>query len=396
MTSANTKFNFTKRALEALRPDEGAKQIYYRDTQTRGLCLSVAKGGTKTFCLYRKIQGRPERVLIGQFPAISIEQARAKADELNSAIAAGRNPAAEVTAIKGELTVGDLFREYIERHAKKKKTWQEMERSFKNHAGTLASMQLSNVSSAHANRLHSDIGKDVGVYAANRMVQMFKAVFNKGRLWKLYSGDNPFDGITLFTETPRERFLSDEETSQLLKAIERNPNEHTRDFITLSLFTGIRKANLAALEWSWIDLKQGTLRVPHTKNGTSHTTGLGASELAILKRRREQNPDGEFVFPGTGKAGHIMDVKRSWNTLRKDAKLEDVTIHDLRRSLAASMANANINIALVKSAMNHKDIKTTLAVYARTQASVVREARELVQAKWLMNAQEASDESDSE
>ena len=72
--------------------------------------------------------------------------------------------------------------------------------------------------------------------------------------------------------------------------------------------------------------------------------------------------------------------------MRQKIQLEDCTIHDLRRSLGARMASANVNIALVKDALHHNDIKTTLAVYARTQDHAVKSAKELLQNQWLEGA----------
>jgi transposase len=116
-------------------------------------------------------------------------------------------------------------------------------------------------------------------------------------------------------------------------------------------------------------------------------TNKFVNELELLKERRKVATT-EFVFPGNGKSGHLVDPKRAWSTLRMRAGIEDCTIHDLRRSLGAAMANANVNIALVKSALHHKDMKTTLAVYARTQKEAVRDAREAVQASWLQAAED--------
>ena len=113
---------------------------------------------------------------------------------------------------------------------------------------------------------------------------------------------------------------------------------------------------------------------------------LGSFELQILKKRRLVVPTGEFVFPGDGVAGHLPDIKKSWQRFRKQVGLEDVTIHDLRRSLGAGMASDNANIALVKEALHHKDMKTTIAVYARTRKDAVASAKESVHSDWMSRA----------
>src|SRR5688572_24065579 len=118
------KFNFTKAKLESLATPPKNKRGYYYDTRTRGLGISVTSAGTKTFIAYRWINGRPERITLGRYPDLTIKQARAKAAEVNVAIAKGENPADNRRKDRAEITFGGLFYEYLERYAQvHKKTW---------------------------------------------------------------------------------------------------------------------------------------------------------------------------------------------------------------------------------------------------------------------------------
>ena len=73
-----SKFNFTKATIEALPvPQKGWK--YYYDLKVQGLGIGVGATGKKSFILYRKINGRPERITLGRYPDLAIEQARGKA-----------------------------------------------------------------------------------------------------------------------------------------------------------------------------------------------------------------------------------------------------------------------------------------------------------------------------
>lgn len=393
-----SSFRFTKRRLEDLAPKGEAKQIYFGDTETRGLEISVSRHGTKSFSYRRKIDGVSRRMWLAYFPDWSIEQARGRAAELNSLVASGINVFDKEAERKEELTLQELFDEYIERHARKtRKTWREMvdsfDRAFEGSRALsvdLRRKKVTEITHLMAERLHGEVARKRGRYAANRLVQILRAVYNKGKVWKLFQGENPFEGITLFPERPRERFLSRDEATTLLSMLETDADDTLRDFIKLSLFTGIRKANLMALRWQDIDLDSGVLVLPDTKNNTRQDIALGGHELALLRARRDrlgvEGRLGPFVFPGTGVTGHMMDVKKAWTTFRKRAGFlgdKRVTIHDLRRSLGAAMANANVNIALVKAALHHKDMKTTISVYAHTHQEAVRDAREIVQRVWL-------------
>ncbi len=382
------EFAFSKKLIDALPVPTGADaRMRYYDSVMRGLCIRVTTKGRKSFYFYRKVTGRVVSEKFGDYPDLTVEQARGKAAELNGRIARGQRPWEESAEAKAEMTLAQLFEIYLGRHAKKtRKTWEVMQKDFNRIPLSFRSQKLSQITTSQAEKLHGHIGQVRGQYSANRAIQLLKAVYNKGKAWKLYGGDNPFLGITLFEEKSRERFLTKQEVGRLLKVLDESTGD-VSDFIKLSLFTGVRKANLLSIRWEDISFPHATLTIGDTKNNTRQVIGLGVNELELLKERRKVATT-EFVFPGNGKSGHLVDPKRAWSTLRKRAGIEDCTIHDLRRSLGAAMANANVNIALVKSALHHKDMKTTLAVYARTQTEAVRDAREAVQASWLQAAEE--------
>lgn len=105
--------NFTKRVLDPLTlPTVGV--AYFYDLDTKGLAISVGKTGRKSFLLYRRIQGRPERVKIGRYPDVSIEQARKTVAALNADIAQDLNPAESMRARRSEMTLADFFKEYYQ------------------------------------------------------------------------------------------------------------------------------------------------------------------------------------------------------------------------------------------------------------------------------------------
>ena len=383
-------FKFSKEAIKDLPiPADKTARVRYYDSVSRGLCLRVTGNGAKSFMYYRKIDGKVVSKFFGAFPDLAIERARGMADEFNSKKSVGEKPWEQSRIAKEEITLRDLFNEYLERHAKKtRKTWQVMQKDFDRFAVDIAGRRLSAITPSMAENLHGELGKTRGTYAANRAVQLLKAVYNKGRMWHLFEGENPFVGITLFAEKPRNRFLSRQEAVKLLAALDKHASESLRDIVKLSLFTGVRKHNILSMRWADIDFAHKTWTIPDTKNGTEQKIALGVNELAILKERKKTSL---FVFPSGDKSKHLTDIKKSWNTLRNKAGIPDCTIHDLRRSLGAAMASANINIALVKSALNHKDMKTTLSVYALTHKEAERNARESVQAEWLKAEDEAEE-----
>src|SRR4051812_559195 len=106
------KLNFIRKALDALRAPAGTPRVYHYDTAVRGLAFAVSPTGRKTFLLIRKINGRPERITIGRYPDLSIEQARGRASEMNAAIARGENPGDRRRTIRAEMSLQELFDAY--------------------------------------------------------------------------------------------------------------------------------------------------------------------------------------------------------------------------------------------------------------------------------------------
>lgn len=376
---ASTKINFTKRKLEEL--PLGDNQFYW-DTKMRGLYLRVS-AGVKSFYVRRKHKGKSERFFLGRFPELSVEQARDKAADFHASLAKGKNLAEARRAEFAEPTLGELFGQYLERHAKKsRKTWEEMEKQFERSFSGWRSRKLSSILKEDVDKLHQMIADTRGPYAANRALELLRAMFNKAESWGLHSGQNPTRSTTAFPEEARIRILQMHEFKSFFKALDEEKETDIKDFVMLSLLTGARKSNVLAMRWGDIDRKAGlwVIRASESKNSRAHAIPLTAPELEILARRWEdrktQTEKNEFVFFGRGKTGHFVEPKRAWRSLLNRAGIEDLHLHDLRRSMASWMANSGANVALIQSAMNHKDIKTTLAVYTHTVKDAERSARE--------------------
>ncbi|MGB8785581.1 MAG: Arm DNA-binding domain-containing protein, partial [Terriglobales bacterium] len=67
-------FNFTKKALAALPTPEG-REVFH-DSTTEGLGLLVRPTGRKSFFWFRRVNGDPMWITIGNFPDLGVEQAR--------------------------------------------------------------------------------------------------------------------------------------------------------------------------------------------------------------------------------------------------------------------------------------------------------------------------------
>jgi hypothetical protein len=101
-------------ARKSALPSHGTRATYY-DTEVLGLQLRVTDRAVKSFCVFRRSEcGNPERITIGRFPTLSIEQAHAKANRYLADLGGGISVGARLRneTITGK-TLGEVHQEYL-------------------------------------------------------------------------------------------------------------------------------------------------------------------------------------------------------------------------------------------------------------------------------------------
>jgi len=106
---------------------------------------------------------------------------------------------------------------------------------------------------------------------------------------------------------------------------------HLRDIILFALETGARKGEILKLDWSNVNLKTKRIKFVNTKNGKDRIIPMTQKcrDLLFTKQRQPKGP--VFTFGGQG----IKDIKSSYTTAKKKAKIEGLTFHDLRHTFAS-------------------------------------------------------------
>lgn len=364
------KFNFTKAEIDSLPIPERGKRDTYQDTKISGLQLRVSHTGVKTFSVFKRVKcGDPERVTLGQYPEMTIDQARRKAMEINLAISDGNNPAEIKREARAEMTFGELFHDYIELHSKlHKKTWEEDQEKFRNHLyKSIGSKKLSSIDRSDIVLIHSNITKNGSPYAANRVLALISSVFG----WAMWD-KNPAIGVKRNKEKSRDRFIQGDELPRFFKALSEYPSDIIRDYVLISLLTGARRGNVLAMRWRDVSFDRREWRIEETKNGMPQVVVLSPEAMEVLQNRKLRS-DSEFVFPGTGKEGHLMEPKKGWKKILEMAGIDNLRIHDLRRTLGSWQAKTGASLAIIGKSLNHKNQSTT-AIYARLDLDPVRDS----------------------
>ncbi len=419
----NTSFNFTKKnILAAPRPEKGKN--YFKDTKEKGLSLYITSTGVITFFVRKRVMGRDERIILGNFPEMSIEEARKRSLVAKAQVADGKIPNEDKKKIRNDLTFKELFDRYIEDHAKHHtKSWQHDIEDVNRNLKHWFSRKISSITQDEIRKLHSSFGAKRGIYGANRLLDRINAIYNKAIEWG-WKGINPAAGVKKFRMKSRDRFIQPNEMPFLLHALQEEENETARDYILISLMTGARKSNVLAMRWDQINWTNSLWYIPETKNGEPVTIPLVPQAIDILKARK-QHSKGVWVFEGEGETGHLTDPKKAWKRVLYRATLElwkqepelkslieevdhhllyndnygytilklfrcvqeeaekrgldlpsgltDLRLHDIRRTLGSYQAITGASLPIIGKTLGHKSHQST-AIYARLNDDPVRDA----------------------
>ena len=375
----------TKSSIERMKYEKepvlkNGKTTYPRDIRwddsLPSFGVRVYPSGRRVYIVYFRVTGRQRLMVVGKTEFMSLEKARKKAKQILLDAGEGKDAMADRTAKRQAKNIKDLCHIYMERHARHKKTGKEDLRRLDKHiVPRWGQIKVEALTSADVERLHTEISNKAP-YEANRVVSLLATLFNLAMEWNLTSPNhqNPAAKVKFNKEVKRDRWVRPDELPQLVEAIDMESNPYVRALIWLFLLTGARKGELLAAKWEHLDWDQAILTFPETKSGRTHYLPLSEPALAILRSlpRLEDNP---YIFPGRIEGEPIVNLDKAWRRLRKTAKLNDVRIHDLRRTVGSWIVQAGNTPYLVQHILNHKDVKTT-AIYARFAQDHVRKALE--------------------
>lgn len=187
----------------------------------------------------------------------------------------------------------------------------------------------------------------------NKELVLFSAAINEYNRRFGAMIPNPVSGLKLRESAGRTRWITKEEAKKLLLAA----SPHVADYITIGLYTGMRRKEMTTLKWRDIDLARGiiTVRCSKTKRGEEKYRAIpihGNVKLA-LDNCKARWPESPLVFDG------IQDFKTGFRGACERAGIEKFTPHDMRHTFASWLVISGVNLYEVKDLLGHSTIKLT-------------------------------------
>lgn len=330
----------------------GKNEAIYFDDDVAGFGLRLRSAGSRTWIYQYWMGDRSRRMTLGKWPKLSASKARELVDSLAAKVALGQDPAEEKfeSRVRRE-TFGEIAALFLVRQSKrlKPRSLVEVERHLNVHAKSLHSISVAKLDRRAVSELLTEISTTSGPVASNRVRATISAMLN----WAMKAGmaeANPAAFTNKESESSRSRVLSANELREIWAAL---PSGDYGTILKLLILTGLRRAEIGGLRWSEIDLKHGAITLPpdRVKNGRQHIIPMSKpvrSLIAAIPRKEGR----DFVF-GYGSGGFA-----GWGMCkdRLDASLSSPdawTVHDLRRTVATTMAEIGIAPHIVEAVLNH-------------------------------------------
>ena len=383
----------TNKFIDSLRPPEKGN-VRYTDSEVPGFAVRITSAGVIAFVLDYRFDGRNRRGTIGRYgdgDELSATAARKLALNYRSKLSHHIDPFADTNI----PTLEEMASDYL-KHIKAKKRKSEASvtkdrqilnrlvlkkplpgydddpepRKLKTPVAKLSnSTPIDKITVKQVEKLHISLSDTP--YQANRVLALLSTMFNLAVKWGLLD-KNPCKGIEKFSETPRERYINKAELKQLVETLDKFKDRTVASALVLMMLTGCRKTEALTATWDQFDLEEGVWTKPshHTKQKRTHRVPLNPAAVALLLGIERK---GDYVFPGRIKDQPLQDIKKAWETIRVDAKIPDVRMHDLRHTYASLLASQKLSLPIIGALLGHTQAQTTMR-YAHLLDAPLREA----------------------
>ncbi len=358
----------TELSLRAAEPPQkGARTLW--DGSLKHFGVRISQGGTKSFIL---LLASGRRQVIGQYPTLSLAQARTKAKLMLAERMLGKHTPRTVS---WSIAL-EQFCDHCDQH-NRSSTADEYRRVLYRHF-PFGSTRLGDITRQDvAEKLERVKAPSMRSHAA----VYIKIFFNWCIEEKGYLDTNPCVVSTPKKRKKAARILTDDELNAIWHTCSDESNtlsHHFRTIVKLLILTGQRRGEIAALHRSYFSHNQQTVCLPGelTKNHTEHTFPLGTLALPLLTSATPDPTSGLF-FPARGKPD------RPFNGWSKSKKLLDqlsgVTnwkLHNLRHTFKTNLSRMKVLPHISEMLLNHISARTDLewTYDAHTYLSEMREA----------------------
>lgn len=372
-----------KSEIDKLPLPTGGQRIEYFDKDLSGFGLRVTEN-KKTYFVMSRVKGKLTRVTIGQHGVFTPDKARKIAAEILVELRKGTDINREKAKSRDR---GETLRAILEKYFQVKtdlrpNTVSTYKSLMQNHLANWLDMPISEISKNMVSKRHLNLADKIGRAQANNTMRTLRLLYNFA--YALNDGDMPENPVQRLSHIKqwfhidrRRTMLKEHEIQPWFLAVNEIVNPIIRDYLLFVLFTGLREQE--ALSLRWVDLcfedRTFTIRKESAKNKRECVLPMSGFVFSLLQQRFAQH-ENDFVFPGTGKTGHLVEVHRQLKAIEVKTGIK-IGLHDLRRTFA-SIAESETSYIAVKTLLNHAISSDVTQGYIQVPMADLRKAVEKI------------------
>lgn len=351
------------------------------DAVVRGLGLRISKNGCKSFSVVYKVPGeggvspdgrplvgRQHRITLGQWPRLTVSEARKRATEMLADVAHGLDPRAQLrqdNLVRHANTVASVTERFIELEAKPNvRSWRNAERVLRLHVvSRWGDRPARDIRRAEVHALLDELVAAGSVGTAREVRKHLSRLYN----WAL---DREIVAQSPLTRLKRRdlqnnpdagRALTDDELRHVWRAAGQLGYPFGPMY-QLLLLTGQRRGEWAAARWSEVDAVQRTLEVPagRFKGGRDHVVPLAHDVWTIMEGLPRWN-QGDHAFSTTGGRSPVSGFSKAKTRLDEkivegladEEELIPFRVHDLRVTCETRLADLGFSQEVRDAVLGH-------------------------------------------
>ena len=356
-----------------------------------GLYLVVRNSATPYWMLRYTANGKRKEMTLGQYPNLSLADAKADAAIKKRDISLGSDPLLDKKQVKEQpiKLVDDLFTDWYENDLAKRLKHPGIPKRIytKDIKPVIGDLPIDQVSALSIRKIIQSIS-DARPTVANDALMYMKQMFRHGFKLDLLT-HNPASAFTVSdaggVEKSRDRYLTIEEIEHVFSVFKKNIAKFNRDnylACALLITLGVRKSELCCAKWDEFDLDKALWNLPEgrSKTGAPITIPLPKQVLAWLNELAIRACGSDYVFPArrASKKPHMGDdtLNRAISSMfgqEAGRKVQPKNLmgdikpfapHDLRRTFRSLAAALGIQGHVAERCLNHK-LKGIVGTYNR-------------------------------
>jgi integrase len=365
-----TKKRLTDRTLKALKTT--GERYDVMDTDVPSFGVRVTERGRRTFILIARYPGstNPTRRSVGEYPALSLENARTRARHWRDLIRQGIDPKAEEECLrrlelrKQQTTFAAVAEDFLERHIKGQRKAKDSKREIRKELiAHWGERPIASITREDVVVLVDAIARRAP-YLAHNVLAHVRSMFN----WAINRGTygletSPCDRLKpsalIGAKQPRQRILNNDELKALWQVSE-IIGYPFGPMYRLLLLTGARKSEIAGGQWRELDLQKKLWMVPpeRFKSNATHIIPLSDQAVAVL-RELPRFTKGDHLFTTTFGVKHVTGFSRAKTLVDKllaerlEVSPPPWVIHDIRRTVRTRLASLRVPDMVAEMIIGH-------------------------------------------